>query len=86
MKRSILAALMSASMLGMNSYATPSPSRTIRMRSRKRIKCGVAGSKLIRQAEDGVLTLRHRGGIVSQTFREMQMRNYQQGAKHGTTI
>ena len=40
-----------------------------------------SGAKLMRQAEDGVITLRHRGGIVSQTFREMQMRNYQGATK-----
>ena len=86
MKRSTILGMLTAGLGLSAAFATPSPSRTIRMRSRKRIKCGVAGSKLMRQAEDGVLTLRHRGGIVSQTFREMQMRNHQQGAKHGTTI
>lgn len=47
--------------------------------SRKRIRRNSAGTKMQRKAEAGVLTMRAPGGLVSQTFREMQQRNFAQG-------
>lgn len=39
-----------------------------------------SGAKIARKAENGVLSVRHSGGIVSQTFREMQQRNFKEAS------
>lgn len=39
-----------------------------------------SGSKSARKAEAGALTMRAPGGVVSQLCRELQQRNFKQGA------
>lgn len=41
-----------------------------------------SGAKLARGAANGTLTMRHPGGVVSQTFRDIQQRKYKE-SHHG---
>ena len=86
MKRGMLSSVMAAAMLGMagsNIEVTHRPHvyrGSSTPHQRKGAKRNIAGTKLQRKADAGVLTMRAPGGVVSQLCREIQQRKFNKGA------
>lgn len=88
MRQSRFGILGLSALLGMFSHTSVSvsaasrPYGLIKRTYTTRPRNNLAGSKIARKAANGVLTLRHPSGIVAQTFREMQQRNFKE-TRHG---